>query len=66
MVYFGGFFAKLEFSRGFLYVFIIYFAGRISAAVHDGRGHYIFRVPRSSLRVRRISVVYSVAQKGAA
>ncbi len=33
MVYFGGFFPKLEFSRGFLYVCIIY---RISAAVMVG------------------------------
>ena len=36
MVYFGGFFPKLEFSRGFLYVCIIYISGRISAAVRAG------------------------------
>jgi hypothetical protein len=30
------FFTKLEFSRGFLYVCIIYIAGRISAAVMAG------------------------------
>ena len=36
MVYFGGFFAKLKFSRGFLYVYLIYIAGRISAAVMAG------------------------------
>ncbi len=36
MVYFGGFFGKLAFSRGFLYVCIIYVAGRISAAVIAG------------------------------
>ncbi len=29
-------FSKLEFSRGFLYVCIIYIAGRISAAVMAG------------------------------
>jgi hypothetical protein len=33
---FGGFFPKLEFSRGFLYVCIIYISGRISAAVKAG------------------------------
>ncbi len=36
MVYFGGFFPKLEFSRGFLYVCINYISGRISAAVRAG------------------------------
>jgi hypothetical protein len=36
VVYFGGFFPKLEFSRGFLYVCIIYISGRISAAVRAG------------------------------
>ncbi len=36
MVYFGGFFAKLEFSRGFLYVLFIYISGRISAAAMAG------------------------------
>ncbi len=36
MVYFGGFFAKLEFSRGFLYVYLIYISGRISAAAMVG------------------------------
>ncbi len=36
MVYFGGFFAELEFSRGFLYVYSIYIAGRISAAAMAG------------------------------
>jgi hypothetical protein len=36
VVYFGGFFAKLEFSRGFLYVYLIYIAGRISAAAMAG------------------------------
>jgi hypothetical protein len=32
VVLFGGFFPKLEFSRGFLYVCIIYISGSISAA----------------------------------
>ncbi len=36
MVYFGGFFPKLGFSRGFLYVYLIYIAGRISAAAMAG------------------------------
>ena len=36
MVYFGGFFPKPEFSRGFLYVYLIYIAVRISAAVMAG------------------------------
>ncbi len=38
MVYFGGFFPELEFSRGFLYVpvCIIYIAGRISAVMMAG------------------------------
>ncbi len=36
MVNFGGFFPKLEFSRGFLYVYLIYNAGRISAAAMAG------------------------------
>jgi hypothetical protein len=38
VVYFGGFFAKLEFSRGFLYIL---FTGRNSEAAMGG-GHYIF------------------------
>ncbi len=46
MVYFGGFLAKLEFSRGFLYVCIFYIAGRISAAVMTG--DTIFISPRWS------------------
>ena len=36
MVYFGGFFPKLEFLRGFLSVYIIYITGRVSAAVMAG------------------------------
>ncbi len=36
MVYFGGFFAKLEFSRGFLYICILNLAVRISAAMMAG------------------------------
>ncbi len=36
MVNLGGFFPKLEFSRGFLYVYLIYIAGRISAAAMAG------------------------------
>ncbi len=36
MVYFGGFFVKLEFSRGFLYVYIIFIIGSISAAAIAG------------------------------
>ena len=36
MVYFGGFFPKLEFSQGFIYVYLIYIAGRISAAAMAG------------------------------
>ena len=36
MVYFGGFFPKLEFSRGFLYLYLINIAGRISAAAMAG------------------------------
>ncbi len=37
MVYFGGFFAKLEFSRGFLSVYHVqYNAGGISAAAMTG------------------------------
>jgi hypothetical protein len=55
------FLPNCDISRGFLYVCIIYIAGRISAAVHDGRGHYIFRVSRSSFRVRGSSVVYCTA-----
>jgi hypothetical protein len=41
VVYFSGFFSKLEFSRGFLYVYLIYIAGRISAAAM-GAGDIIF------------------------
>jgi hypothetical protein len=37
VVYFGGFFAKLEFSRGFLYIL---FTGRSNEAAMGG-GHYI-------------------------
>ncbi len=36
MVYFGGFFPKLEYSRSFLYISLIYIPGRISAAVMAG------------------------------
>ncbi len=36
MVYFGGFFPKLEFSRGFLYLYLINIFGRISAAAMAG------------------------------
>jgi hypothetical protein len=36
VVYFGGFFPKLEFSQGFIYVYLIYIAGRISAAAMAG------------------------------
>jgi hypothetical protein len=36
VVYFGGFFPKLEFSWGFHYVYLIYIAGRISAAAMAG------------------------------
>ncbi len=36
MVYFGGFFPKLEFSRGFLYIYVINLAVRISAAATAG------------------------------
>ncbi len=35
-LYFGGFFSKLGHFAGFLYVCIIYSAGRISAAVMAG------------------------------
>ena len=36
MVYFGGFFPKLEFSQGFLYLYLINIVGRISAAAMAG------------------------------
>jgi hypothetical protein len=42
-----------------------YFAVRIREAAVDG-GHCIFRVPRSSFRVRHSSVGCSATQKGAA
>ena len=64
MVYFGGFFAKLGHFAGFS-LHIINVAVKISEAAMCGV-HYIFRVLRSSVRVRRSSVVYSVAQKDAA
>ncbi len=64
MVYYGGFFAKLGHFAGFS-LHIINVAVRISAAAMGGR-HYILKVPRSSFRVRRSSVVYNVAQKNAA
>ncbi len=50
-----------DISRGFCYIL---FAVRISEAAMD-RGHYIFRVPRCSFRMRRSSVGYSVAHKDA-
>jgi hypothetical protein len=40
------------------------FVGKISEAAID-RGHYIFRVPCSSFRVRRSSVGSSITQKEA-
>jgi hypothetical protein len=43
-------------------LYIINFAGRISEAAMD-RGHYFFRMPSSSFRVRRSSVGCRVAQK---
>jgi hypothetical protein len=49
VVYFGGFFAKLEFSRGFLYIFL---TGRNSEAAMGGGDIIFFWVPRSSFRVR--------------
>jgi hypothetical protein len=49
VVYFGGFFAKLEFSRGFLYIF---FTARNSEAAMGGGDIIFFRVPHSSFRVR--------------
>jgi hypothetical protein len=36
VVYFGGFFPKLEFSRGFLYIYLISLVVRISAAAMAG------------------------------
>ncbi len=36
VVYFGGIFPKLEFSRGFLYLYLINIVGRISAAAMAG------------------------------
>jgi hypothetical protein len=63
VVCFSGFFPKLEFSRGFLYI-SLNFAVRISEAAM-GMERYIFRVQRSSFRVRRSSVGCSVAQKDA-
>jgi hypothetical protein len=46
VVYFGGFFPKLEFSRSFLYIL---FTVRISEAAMCGEHYSIFfRVPRSS------------------
>jgi hypothetical protein len=44
---------------------IINFAVRISEDAMD-RGHYIFRVPHNSFRVKRSLVGCSVAQKDAA
>ncbi len=44
---------------------IINFAARISEAATD-RGHYIFRMPCISFKVRRSSVGCSIAQKDAA
>ena len=63
MVYLGEFVCQ---SRIFCRVSlkIINFVGRISEAAID-RGHYIFRVPRSSFRVRRSSVGSSITQKEA-
>ncbi len=46
MVYFGGFFPQTGIFAGFS-LHIINLAVRISAAMHDGRGQYIFRVPNS-------------------
>jgi hypothetical protein len=43
VVYFGGFFPKLEFSRGFLYIL---FTGRSSKAAMGG-GHYIFPLSKN-------------------
>jgi len=44
---------------------IINFVGKINkAAIY--RGHYIFRVPRSSFRVRRSSVESRITQKESA
>ncbi len=43
MVYFGGFFPKLESSRSFLYILLTV---RISEAAMCGE-HYVFRVPNS-------------------
>ncbi len=41
MVYFGGFFAKLEFSRGFHYIYIIINVVWISEAEMGGAGDNI-------------------------
>jgi hypothetical protein len=49
VVFFGGFLAKLEFSRGFLYVCIFYIAGKISAAVMTG--DIIFFMSRCPLKI---------------
>jgi hypothetical protein len=61
----GIFFANLGYFSGFS-IYTNNFAGRNSETAIGGAGHITFRVPGSSLRVRRISVVCDVAQKGAA
>ncbi len=51
MVYFGGFFAKLEFSRGFLYISL--FAVRISEPAMGGAGDIILIKKNETKIVRR-------------
>ncbi len=64
MVYFGGFFAKLGHFAGFS-LHIINVAIKISEAATCGV-HIFFWVLPCAFRVRRGSVVCSVAQKDAA
>ncbi len=62
-VYFWRIFSKTGIS-----LYNINFAERISEAAMGGEGwkNILFRVQRSSIRVQRSSVGYSVAQKDAA
>ncbi len=64
---FADFFTKLEFSRG-LYIILITPKGtaKLRWAGWGAEDTIFFRVPRSSLRVRRSSVGCSIVQKGTA
>ena len=68
VLYFRGFFTKLEFSRGFLYIILISPKGttKLRWAGWEEENILFFRVPRSSSRVRRSPEGCSIDQKGTA